>query len=278
MIHPDIEVVIRTLSTYDEFTECVALQQHVWGESFADCVPASLLMVNQKIGGLAAGAYDVDGNLLGFVFGLTGVKDRRLVHWSHMLGTREEVRDLGFGRRLKLYQRDKLLDRGVEVIYWTYDPLVARNAHLNLNRLGAEIIEYVPDMYGVGTGSKLHHALGMDRFIVTWQIAKESVIQIISGQAQVDIESYATTPVVNSQTSKDGTTVIPLECELSMLPKIRVEIPQDIQIVKTESLEITAQWRATTRRAFMWYFERGYKVKVFYRDHQMDRCFYVLEK
>lgn len=271
-------VTIRTLSTYEEFTECVALQQHVWGENFADCVPASLLMVNQKIGGLTAGAYDTDGKLLGFVFGLTGVKDRQLVHWSHMLGAREQVRDLGLGRRLKLYQRQQLLERGVEVIYWTYDPLVARNAHLNLNRLGVEIIQYIPDMYGVDTGSKLHHALGMDRFIVAWHIAAESVIQTISGKAQLNIESYDMTPVVNSQASEGGTTVVPFDAELLLLSKLRVEIPQDIQTVKVESVDIAAQWRATTRRAFMWYLEKGYKVKVFYRDRETGRCFYGLDK
>jgi len=275
MIDPNKEVVIRTLSSYEEFTECVALQQHVWGEDFADCVPASLLMVNQKIGGLTAGAYDTEGKLLGFVFGLTGVKDKQLVHWSHMLGVKEEVRDLGLGRRLKLYQREQLLDLGVKVIYWTFDPLVARNAHLNLNRLGVEITEYVPDMYGVDTGSKLHHALSMDRFIVAWRIADEHVEQTIRGQVQTDIHSFASAPVMNIHALEDG-SFVPFHGELLTLPKVRVEIPFDIQTVKAESVETATQWRATTRRAFMWYLEKGYKVKAFYRDRESDRCFYGL--
>ncbi len=275
MIDPKIEVVIRTLSTYEEYTECVALQQHVWGENFADCVPSSLLMVNQKIGGLTAGAFDKDGKLLGFVFGLTGVKDKQLVHWSHMLGVREELRDLGLGRRLKLYQREQLIELGVEVIYWTFDPLVARNAHLNLNRLGAEITEYVPDMYGVDASSKLHQGLGLDRFIVEWHIAEEHVVQTISGQVQTDLHSFVTSPVINTRASEDGSPV-PFHGELPTLSKLRIEIPADIQAVKAESIDIATQWRVTTRRVFVWYLEKSYKVKAFYRDLESNRCFYGL--
>jgi chorismate synthase len=277
MVDSQKNVIIRPLSTYEEYNECVALQQHIWGDNFADCVPASLIMVNQKIGGLTAGAFDTDGKLLGFVFGLTGIKDKQLVHWSHMLGVREKVRDLGLGRRLKLYQREQLLERGVEVIYWTFDSLVARNAHLNLNRLGAEITEYVPDMYGVDASSKLHQGLGMDRFIVAWHIADEHVEQAIRGQVQTDVHSFANTPVVNTQALDEG-SFAPFPGEFLTLPKIQVEIPSDIQTVKAESVEIAVQWRATTRLAFMWYLEKGYQVKAFYRDRKTGRCFYGLDK
>ena len=108
---------------------------------------------------------------MGFVFGLTGIKDDQLVNWSHMLAVRKDVRGQNVGWKLKLYQRELLLEREVEIVYWTYDPLVAKNAHINLNKLGAKIQEYVPDMYGEDTGSDLHRGLGMDRFIVAWPMA-----------------------------------------------------------------------------------------------------------
>src|SRR5690606_28979184 len=101
------------------------------------------------------------------VFGLTGLEHGRLVHWSHMLAVRPEWRDLGVGTRLKAYQREAVARLGVEVIYWSFDPLMARNAHLNLNRLGARVAEYVEDMYGA-TGSTLHAGLGTDRLVVVW--------------------------------------------------------------------------------------------------------------
>src|SRR5205085_3600896 len=135
-----------------------------WGESFAEAVPGSILKICQKVGGVAAGAFEVGGEerLLGFVFGLTGVRHGRLAHWSHMLAVLPEARDLGLGTRLKLYQRDLLLPLGVESVLWTFDPLEARNAHLNLNRLGAEVLEYVEDMYAGELGSELSKGIGTD--------------------------------------------------------------------------------------------------------------------
>ena len=109
--------------------------------------------------------------MIGFVYGLTGFYDKRFVHWSHMLAVRPEVRDHGIGRRLKEYQRQLLVEAGIDWMYWTTDPLVARNAHLNLNRLCAKVREYVPDMYG-DTGSILH-STGTDRFVLMWPVASE---------------------------------------------------------------------------------------------------------
>src|SRR5690554_3674198 len=148
------EVVVRRPATLEEFRACVELQRETWGAGFDECVPAAILKVSQRVGGVTAGAFDGEGRLLGFVFGLTGLERGRPVHWSHMLAVRPEWRDVGLGRRLKAYQREAVRGLGVDTILWTFDPLVARNAHLNLNRLGVQVVEYVPDMYGA-TGSAL---------------------------------------------------------------------------------------------------------------------------
>jgi predicted GNAT superfamily acetyltransferase len=247
---------------------------HTWGENFNECIPASLLMVAQKVGGVTAGAFDEQGSLLGFVFGLPGMKDGHPFHWSHMLGVRKEARGLGIGRRLKLHQRELLLEDGIDLVMWTYDPLAARNAHLNINRLGAEIVEYVPDMYG-DLGSELHRGIGMDRFIVEWHIADREVERIISGRIKPEADRFMQAPVVNPPLSEDD-SVPRLEEEPPLSPMVRVEIPPDILDVQTESLETAAQWRAATRRAFVRYLERGYRVKAFYRDPENGRCFYGL--
>src|SRR5215472_9753647 len=162
-------IEIRPLVTPRELHACVELQHATWGREFTDVVPASILKVAQRVGGVVAGAFGPSNDLLGFVFGLTGVERGRIVHWSDMLAVRPEARNLGVGRRLKEFQRRSVQALGGEVIYWTYDPLVARNAHLNFNVFGVRIAEYVEDMYGE-TDSPLHAGIGTDRFIVAWPV------------------------------------------------------------------------------------------------------------
>src|SRR6185295_11484427 len=122
------EILFRPLAGADDYAACVELQRTTWGRDFQETVPGSVLKICQKVGGVAAGAFAADGRLLGFVFGLTGVRAGSppcLVHWSHMLAVVPEARDLGLGTRLKLYQRELLLPLGVERVEWTYDPLEA---------------------------------------------------------------------------------------------------------------------------------------------------------
>src|SRR5215218_5492448 len=168
-------LTFRPLSSVPDFAACVELQRATWGRSFSDIVPLSILKITQKAGGIAAGAFSPEGLLLGFVYGLTGYVDGRLFHWSHMLAVDRAARDLGLGTRLKLYQREILLPTGVEEVRWTFDPLEARNAHLNFNHLGAEVAEYVEEMYAGEEGSELFEGIGTDRFILSWKITSERV-------------------------------------------------------------------------------------------------------
>ena len=115
-------MIIRDLNTLRDYADCVALQDETWGTGFSERVPTAILRVSQMIGGVAAGAFDESEKMVGFVFGMTGVRDRELVHWSDMLAVREELRGQGIGERLKQYQRDKVVALGVKSMLWTYDP------------------------------------------------------------------------------------------------------------------------------------------------------------
>jgi chorismate synthase len=163
-------ITLRSLERLRDFEACVELQRETWGRDFSSCVPAPVLMVAQKVGGVTAGAFDADERLVGFVFGITGYSGGRPLHWSHMLAVREDARDTGLGVKLKLYQRELLLQQGVDTARWTFDPLVAKNAHINLNRLGAVVVEHVENMYG-DSNSTLHAGLGTDRFVAEWRLA-----------------------------------------------------------------------------------------------------------
>ncbi|MFW5951578.1 MAG: GNAT family N-acetyltransferase, partial [Gemmatimonadota bacterium] len=135
---------IRPLETLEELDACVRLQETTWGPGFAERVPTSILKINQRVGGITVGAFD-GRELVGFVFGLTGIENGQPVHWSDMLAVRADARGRGLGLRLKEWQRERCLELGVRRMYWSYEPLEARNAWINLARLGAVVREYVPD-------------------------------------------------------------------------------------------------------------------------------------
>lgn len=142
---------IRPVTSLREFRACADLQEDVWGPNYTDSVPASLLQVATYVGGIVLGAFTDTNELVGFLFGLTGIDGDEVVHWSHLLGVRDSARNMGVGRLLKEAQRSELARRGVQRMSWTFDPLVAKNAYLNLNRLGARVVAYAPDMYGTTT-------------------------------------------------------------------------------------------------------------------------------
>lgn len=164
--------VIRPLATHEERAEAVRLQEDTWGAGFSEKVPAAILLVAEKTDGVAAGAFTPHGRMVGFVFGLTGLRAGVLIHWSDILAVRAEAQGRRLGEAMKRYQRERCKAIGVERMYWTFDPFVARNAHLNLNVLGASVDEFVPDMYGTATGSVLHGALGTDRFVALWALTR----------------------------------------------------------------------------------------------------------
>jgi predicted GNAT superfamily acetyltransferase len=249
---PDDDLVLRPLGTPEDFQACVELQRATWGAHFSDLVPASLLKVSQKVGGLALGAFDPEGAMLGFLFGLSGVVAGRPAHWSHMLAVVPAARDRGLGIRLKRRQRDLLLAEGVEVVRWTFDPLEARNAHLNLDRLGADVESYVEEMYAGEEGSDLAEGIGTDRFIVRWDLASERAEQALLGRLPRYAEGYAEAPIVSPE--HDPGNPLPEDF------KVRVEIPRSIQDLKAVDLDRAVAFRASTRRALKNYLAAGYRV------------------
>jgi predicted GNAT superfamily acetyltransferase len=265
-------IEIRPLETRDELHACVQLQRETWGESFSDIVPASLLKVSQRVGGVVAGAFDDRNTLLGFVYGLTGVERGRIVHWSDMLAVRPEARNLGLGRRLKEYQRQAVRELGGVVIYWTYDPLIARNAHLNFNRLGISVAEYVEDMYGT-TDSVLHGRIPTDRLVVAWPTYDDEIeLRLRESHRTGDSSDCRSGPVADAQwiASTAGAAILPY-C-------IRVEVPIDAESLFVTQLEAAAAWRASVRQGLQWGLSTGYAINGFYADDERQRAYYLLTR
>lgn len=262
------DLTFRPLASLPDYEACIELQRVTWGRDFSDVVPLSILKIVQKVGGIAAGAFAPDGRMLGFIFGVTGFRNGRPLHWSHMLAVDPQARNLGLGTRLKLYQREILVESGVEEMQWTYDPLESRNAHVNFNHLGVEVAEYVEDMYEGELWSDLARGIGTDRFIVSWKMRSERTFRVLAGE-RPDTHRFREAPVVNPGGAAG---------ELPAGDLARVEVPANIQTLKGERPEEALAWRLSTRRAFEGSLARGWRVEVFYRDPADGRCFYGLER
>ena len=264
-------ITIRRVDTTEEYDACVRMQHDIWGDDFTEIVPATMLKVTQHIGGVTAGAFDPGGRLLGFVFGMMGVIDGRRVHWSDLLAVHPNARNKGLGRRLKLFQRQLLLPLGVETMYWTYDPLVTKNAYLNIVRLGARPTEYVVDMYGADTHSAMQGGIGTDRFVVAWDLVTEGGANVPTAARAGDAQHA---PIVDGLAPEDARGAL----ELPDTDVVRVEVPSDIDEVIARDLAIAARLRRTTRRIFTHYMQHGYRVTGFSHLMPEDRYFYILSR
>ena len=183
------EIIVRKCESLDEFHRCVELQREIWGEADLEVEPATMFVVAAHTGGQVLGAFDGD-RLVGYTLAVVGLRDRAPYLHSHMTGVRSEYRDRGLGRRLKLFQRDEALGRGIRLIQWTFDPLELRNAHFNLNRLGAVCREYQPNLYGLTT-SPLHRDLATDRLLAEWHLDSARVVAAVENLVKAPVEAPA---------------------------------------------------------------------------------------
>ena len=177
---PQPHIEIKRLSQPDQFRGAVELQKAIWGFDDVDLLPVRFFIVVTKIGGQAFGAYDGD-RMVAFCIAIPGLKrggNETYLH-SHMLGVLPEYRDYGIGRLLKLQQREEALAQGVQLIEWTFDPLELKNAFLNIERLGAIVRRFIPNMYGLTT-SPLHGGLPTDRLVAEWHLRSARVRRALS--------------------------------------------------------------------------------------------------
>jgi predicted GNAT superfamily acetyltransferase len=272
-------ITIRALTALEECRQVAALERVVWEFTDAeDVIPPALLIVSIKRGGILLGAFDESATLQGFVYSMPGVKDGQLTQWSHMLGVAPEARATGLGLRLKLAQREQALRAGVDLIEWTFDPLQALNAHLNLTRLGAVVEEYEPDVYGQST-SPLHRGTPTDRFVAEWRLSAPHVERRISA---------AQSPLIRDSTVMSAVLVNPsreVEGWLEPSPRhddvqgerrLLVEIPTGFTDMQQRHPDLALSWRMTTRSIFQTYLGRGYRVVDFFLAREAGRGQYLL--
>ena len=250
MPRDDTEIVIRDCHALDDFHQCVAVQQAVWGFQDRDVIPVRFFVVAHKIEGHILGVFEASGRMVGFALAVPALKGSTVYLHSHMLAVLPEYRERGLGRRMKLEQRQSALNRGIRLIEWTFDPLELKNAHFNLERLGAIARRYVPNQYGVSS-SPLHRGLPTDRLVAEWWLNAPRVIA-------------RTTSVSESGASASGlgvpehrSTGAAVERDIPLDIRRRISVP--LAIAESQSCDklAAAEVQAELRRQFQEAFSEG---------------------
>jgi predicted GNAT superfamily acetyltransferase len=163
-------IELRPLARLQDADAILEVMIETWGEH--QLVPREMLRALPESGNVPIGAF-AEGRMVGYVLGWAGVDGRDGLHvHSHMLAVRPGLRHGGVGYALKLAQRAQALAQGIRLVRWTFDPLVARNAHFNLNKLGAVCDRFERNYYGAMT-DVLNRGERTDRFIVRWDLVRE---------------------------------------------------------------------------------------------------------
>jgi chorismate synthase len=183
-----VRVQIRSVRALAELNMVQEVARRAWGFSDRELPPTADLIATAHVGGLVAGAFE-GRELLGFVTGMPRLGLGEACLHSHMLAVVPEARGRGLSVRLKLFQRRFCLDHGIRLVTWTYDPLLVKNAALNLNRLRARATHYVRDLYGPMGG--IYRGLPTDRFEVRWRLDSPAVVRSARGRAPLPTDVAA---------------------------------------------------------------------------------------
>lgn len=281
-------ITIRPLTNPTDMRAAEDLQRRVWPGDETEVVPVHMLLAMAHGGGVVLGAYDGE-LLIGLVVGFLGtdsasperVAMTRLKHCSHMLGVDPAYRDQAIGYRLKAAQRDLVGKQGIRLITWTYDPLLSRNAHLNIRRLGAVSRTYLREVYGEMRDG-LNVGLSSDRFLVDWWITSHRVASRLEGQRpSLGLAHFLEAGAQKLNPAALGTDDLPRPTDQPEVPSgslALVEIPPDFQALKAKDLGLARAWRDHTRLVFEQAFSTGYMVTDFVhlRGERVPRSYYLL--
>jgi predicted GNAT superfamily acetyltransferase len=257
---------IRDLKTYAEFLQVRQIQQAVWG--FAD--PSTglyppVLFTASKNGGVVLGAFDQEGQMIGYIFSFLGREPGGpLKLCSQTMGVLREWRSRGVATALKWAQRDRALAAGLSLITWTFDPLESPNARLNMHKLGAISRSYWRNIYGEHFGD-LNEGLPTDRLLVEWWIRGQRV----EAKAEVEAEVEAKAEVFAVEGGGVSRRVVAFHTDLDA-PCLSVEVPANIQKLKRADMALAHDWRVRVREAFETYLGRRYVVTGFVTQGEGD--------
>lgn len=273
------DFAFRRLTKPEEFRNAEEVQREAWGLTEEPPTSSTIQRAIQDNGGLVLGAF-ADIYLAGITIGFLGWDGTQLYHYSHMNAVRPQYQNHHVGFRLKAFQREEVLKQGLALARWTFDPLQSKNARLNVRLLGARPDHYYVHYYGA-MGSDLNRGMESDRVRVTWALTDPEVEARLAGRLPSPEQDLArwrgAQPLVETSVGDTGLRVPSTVSEPSK-PTAHLEIPFDLQAIRSHESATLRTWRHAVRDAFRAAFDLGYRVDDFavMKIEQERRSFYFL--
>lgn len=260
MTRPVSDITIRLLKDIESLRRIETLQMEIWGMIERDVVPSHQLMAAAGAGGAVLGAFDGQGEMVGFCYGFAGWRRGVPLFYSHMAGVKgsRQLQDVGF--RLKCAQREAALAMGYDHAVWTYDPMQSVNARFNLRKLGATAYRYYVNYYGE-MPDDINRGLDSDRLEVDWALQSPRVRAAVAGappDPAWDGAARALEAVAGASATGPGEPRLDLDA-----PAILIEVPTDLPAIRDRDRGRAQAWRLASRQAFLHYFGRGYRAVDF---------------
>lgn len=255
----------RELKTMPEMEEIQQMEFNVWK---VEPIPTHQTITAVKNGGIMVGLYDGD-RMVGFSYGFAGFRNGKVYLCSHMLGVDPAYRSQGFGEKLKQAQRDIAIEKGYQVMHWTFDPLETRNAYLNLSKLNGICDTYIENCYGKMDDS-LNKGLPTDRFELHWHLTSPHV----ANKHEPYVEHAI--PINRLTFNTEGLPVFVDNMEQDLCAgAYKMCVPNDFQRLKTTNHSLALDWRLKTREQFQRLFQAGYTAVRLSRHENNGTYFFV---
>lgn len=283
-------LTIRLLFGLSEMHAAVDLQRLHWGDDVESVIPAHMLFSLAGHGGHVLAAFDDErmvGVLIGFIGTGAGDVSRPAMANLEIVSKRmvihPDYRGHGLGYRLKLAQRERAIAQGIRLVEWTFDPLLALNAHLNIRKLGAVCTHYLENYYGTESAGGLAALGASDRLLVEWWVTHRRVEERLAAKRSLlKLAQYleADTPLLNPTGARADEW--PEPAQAPTLPGQRamalIEIPTRYTAMVRDEPALAVRWREHSRRVFQQAFARGFMVTDFLHEHVegRERAFYVM--
>ena len=252
------EITIRECESVEELDACVRLQREAFGLPDLELSPRRHLVVARSAGGWVLGAFERGSRMVGFVLHLAGARGREVIGYSHMMAVAPGYQNRGVGARLKWAQRERALSEGRGFIRWTWEPMRARNAHFNINRLGVVVRSYAANYYGTDystTPGETTRGIDSDRLIAEWELRTPRVESLSRGERP----RTSSDPVMAVEIPPDWNALVGEDPAAAQRELLRVR--EGFQRAFSEGLVCAGFERDSARPQYLFYDSSNFKVQ-----------------